>query len=152
MKEINNNIKESYCSFEVSKLLKEKEFDVECLHFYTKPKSKMYGIDEHGRAYPIKNTSKKLYTFGQHASSKDDNVYLAPTHALAIEWIRVNFGIWIEVPHINTYGVNRFHIIVWKYNEEDYHSIYTEDGGYIVFDSPQEATEAALKYVLEILI
>ena len=28
MKEINNNIQESYCSFEVSKLLKEKGFNI----------------------------------------------------------------------------------------------------------------------------
>ena len=148
MKEINNNIQESYCSFEVSKLLKEKEFDVECLHFYTKPKSKMYGIDEHGRAYPIKNTSKKLYTCGQHASSKDDNVYLAPTHALAIEWIRVNFEIFLWVEPYKNHAADTNDPIMFRYviQTKEYKRYSLE------YSTSQEATEAALKYVLEKLI
>lgn len=144
MKEIDNNIEESYCSFEVSKLLKEKEFDVECLHFYTKPKSKMYGIDEHGRAYPIKNTSKKLYTCGQHASSKDDNVYLAPTHSLAIEWLRVNFEVFISIMYLDSVGAYGFVTTTIVNNTEVKEQYY--------FSSPADAYEAALKYVLEELI
>ena len=51
---------EDLISFETAKLAKEKGFGAECLHFYTKPNSKMFGIDECGRSYPIKNTSFRL--------------------------------------------------------------------------------------------
>jgi hypothetical protein len=94
MKELINDIQEHYCSFEVSTLLKEKGFKVMCEMFYTKPRSKMFGIDEHGRYYPIINKSKCLYISGQ-ASALIKNIIYAPTHSMAIEWIRVNFGICI---------------------------------------------------------
>ena len=42
-------------SFELAKLLKKVGFDKESLKFYTKQNSKMFGIDEHGRNYPMKN-------------------------------------------------------------------------------------------------
>ena len=151
MKDIDNNIEESCCSFEVSKLLKEKEFDVECLHFYTKPKSKMYGIDEHGRAYPIKNISKKLYTCGQHASSKDDNVYLAPSHAIVIEWLRVNFDIWIKIGKSVELGdLKNFQFDIERDSKKTINSIVHLNMK--SFDNPQESTEAAIKYVLEELL
>lgn len=137
MKEINNNIKESYCSFEVSKLLKEKGFENEFCQCYT----------EDREFYISPNLLGERIT-----GKKRPATIPAPTHAVAIEWLRVNLGIWIEIRHINTYKINGFNLIIWKYGEGDYHSIYTKDGGYIVFESPQEATEAALKYVLEELI
>ena len=72
--------------FELAKLLKEKGFDGQCLNFYTKPNSKMFGIDEHYRNYPIKNTPKKLYTVGEHAVLNIENVYFAPTIAEIVMW------------------------------------------------------------------
>lgn len=143
MKELNNNIVESYCSFDVSKLLKEKGFDVKCLQFYTKPKSKMFGIDEEFRIYPIQNKSKKLYKCGEHIAGKSENVYLAPTHSLAIEWLRVNFGIWITITSISQESW-QCHITKKGDNLD---KLYFED-----FNSPQEAIEIGLKYILEELI
>lgn len=69
-------------SFDLAKLLKEKGYSTdECKSFYTKPNSKMFGIDEHYRNYPIKNTPKKLYTVGVHAVLNIKNIYFAPTRA-----------------------------------------------------------------------
>ena len=147
MKELNNNIKEDYCSFEVSKLFKEKGFDVTCLHFYTNPRSKMYGVDEECGAYIIKNTPKKLYTCGKHAAEKSKNVFFAPTHALAIEWIRVNFGIhlWVEIwRNYSKYSDNDYMYVSHIWVKE---KVKVKDG-----KSLQAATEDALKYVLEELI
>ena len=143
MKEINNNIREDYCSFEVSKLFKEKGFDVTCLHFYTNPRSKMYGVDENFRFFSIKNTPRKLYTCGQHATKNSKNVFFAPTHALAIEWLRINFGIWITITSISQ---ESWQCHITK-KGDSLGKLYFED-----FNSPQEATDAALKYVLEKLI
>ena len=72
-----NNIDETYCSFEVSKLLKEKGFNTGCRYFYHNEKR----IESIANKYPI--------------NSELNNQYSRPTHALAIEWIRINFGIWI---------------------------------------------------------
>lgn len=122
MKTLDNNIQESFCSSEVRKLLETKG----C-------------------------------TLGEHMDG-------LITHTLAIEWIRVNFGIWVNVYQAFQFNEGR----------EDYlksrgfipNITMTKDG---VFQSlpdsvideyyiepyhktPQEATEFALKYVLEDLI
>lgn len=74
-----NNINESHCSFELSKVLKEKGFNVGCKYFYHS-KDKIESI---ANKYPL--------------NSELNNQYSRPTHALAIEWLRVNFGIWVYV-------------------------------------------------------
>ena len=71
------------------------------------------------------------------------------THALAIEWLRINFGIFISIEQEfrGTFWA-QVHVksdrIIPKW---DVVGSITND-----FNSPQEATEAALKYVLEELI
>ncbi len=79
-------MKEQIIQFETAKLAKEKEFDIECLHFYTKPNSKMFGLDKRGRPYSIKNMPKELYTVGNHAALNAKSVYLAPTQSLLQKW------------------------------------------------------------------
>ena len=80
--------------------------------------------------------------------------YSRPTHALAIEWIRVNFGIWITA-----YA----HARKWVVTIEDISekSWIREDGSERMLprdigssnveekNSPQEAIEAALLYTLQ---
>ena len=102
MKALNNDIQESYCSFEVSKLLESKG----C-------------------------------TLGEH---RDGLI----THALAIEWLRVNFGIWICANIVDKDG---YFYSIDRSELDPLDSIYSDE-----FKTPQEATEAALKYVLEELI
>jgi hypothetical protein len=68
--------------------LKELGFDEPCFgKFYTKPKCKMFGIDEEGRAYPMKNTPKKLYTIGEDCVLNDSNVIVAPLYQQAFRWL-----------------------------------------------------------------
>lgn len=119
MKTLNNNIQESYCSFEVSKLLKEKGFSI---------RSEPYRYNPYGELTVLEGIN-------------------CPTHALAIEWIRVNFGVWVVVNFANGnkwyFDCNRIGFSGEKKR------IYSSDYDY---SSPQEATEVALKYVLEELI
>jgi hypothetical protein len=68
-------------SFELAKLLKEKGFSNRCSNFYTNPRCKMFGIDEHGRYYPIKNKAKNLWISGNAATLDSKHVYYAPTIA-----------------------------------------------------------------------
>jgi hypothetical protein len=48
----------------------------------------MFGIDEEGRSYPIKNTSKKLYKCGEHAALRIESIFEAPTQSLLQKWLR----------------------------------------------------------------
>ncbi len=121
---MSNNIQEDYCSFEVSKLLKEKGFAVFCGNSFN----------------PTTNEEQRGIC--------SDNIVVAalaqPTHSLAIKWIRENFGIYIWVeqtkldlfkPFIKPIKGNSQNTTHW-----DFHR------------TPQEATEAALLYTLQNLI
>ena len=78
-----------FIPYEQALELKELGFNESCFgRFYTKPKCKMFGIDEKGRTYPIKNTPKKLYTIGEHCVLNEDNVITAPTFSQAFRWFR----------------------------------------------------------------
>lgn len=123
MKKINNNIQESYCSFEVCKLLKEKGGIFEHCPVFL--------YDEFIAVDPYESMSEKDYTY-------------IPTHALAIQWLWVNFGVWIVV-YIDTseFESTKFYFIVEKEENLNF-------GKY--WDTPQQATEEALLYVLNNLI
>jgi hypothetical protein len=85
-------MEKEFVSYEIAIALKELGFDEPCLNrFYTKPQSKMFGVDEKSRHYPIKNTSKKLYTMGEHFVLNDSNVILAPTFSQAFRWFREEY-------------------------------------------------------------
>ena len=71
-------IQETYCSFEVAKLLKEKGFDSRCWAGYT--------------------------SYGQFFTSmiqdyNKDNLWgcIAPTHQIAMKWLREIYGIDIVI-------------------------------------------------------
>lgn len=104
-------MKDELITFETAKLAKEKGFDIEepCVAFYTNPRSKMFGIDEHLRYYNIKNTPRKLYYIGESVALNYHNVLFAPTQSLLQKWLREvhNIHVWC-IPHINSsmyYGV-----------------------------------------------
>ena len=130
--------------FELAKLLKEKGFNDQTLHFYTKPKSKMFGIDEHNRYYNIVNTPKKLYTCGEHSVADIKNVYSAPTIATVVMWLYEKHGIWIETP----FWDSKFRIKIINTIEEKLLRGIDFEG----YNSPTEAYEAAIKYCLTELI
>lgn len=105
---MNNEIQEAYCSFEVSKLLKEKGF----------------------------------------------NIY-QPTHAIAIEWLRINFGIWIDIgyePETGTDMLNEPYKIEWYSMVSKIGYLNLDIPTFHQYNTPQEATEVALLYVLNNLI
>ena len=122
-------IKEAYCSYEVSKLLKEKGFDEACHAMYNR----------NGYLIPI-NFPRVT------KSEKREFVLDAPTHQMAMAWLR-------EVHHI---------IFVFKpsYFSGDECTYWTYerwcgdnfDGEVLSFKTYEEAVEAALKYCLENLI
>lgn len=165
---MNNNIQEDYCSFEVSKLLKEKGFKQPTLcYFFEDGEFKenlirdTYGYrgDEYTVEYEqlLEDWNNNFLTkkhggrcFGCSKSSGYLETYSSPTHSLAIKWIRENFGIHIEAFRqrgINGLGYN-FMCVPTELGKNNSDKIVNEEG----YPSPEEATEAALLYTLKNLI
>lgn len=132
----------TYVTFEQAKLLKDKGFDEKVFSYFRKGTSIW-------NSFP---------NFEQEPDDWNSNNYIdccsRPEQWQVIEWLRIKHGIWIEVHHIKTFDVNRFHLIIWNYkNTEDYITIHCKNGvGYKVWNSPQEAYSAAFDYVLNNLI
>ena len=116
-------IKETYCSFEVSKLLKQKGFDSRCWAGYTS-----YG----------------LFFTSQILQYNKSTIWecIAPTHQMAMKWLREIYGIDIVI-EISDPSVNdrKYYCVIWDKNN-DSHILE-------LFDSYEDAVEAALKYCLE---
>lgn len=137
-----NDLHDVEVSPRVSMMLKEKGFEAETYSYY------LDSSDDPSIAPELRITNKwRNWNEGEDA-------YSAPTHFLALKWINKNFGIWIEVNHITTSGIRRFHVTIWDYKDtEDYQTIHCENGvGYKVWDTPEEALDAALEYSIEKLI
>lgn len=152
MKEINNDITEDYCSYEVSKLLKEKMFGLPCYKCY----------DLNGNNYNL----SELWSQGcESGMSLEDwcndynlphfNLVSKPTHELAIKWILDNFGIDIHAKRLYKRPIVDEPVsIVWIPRIDDINaggeayadSLATE------FNAPEDAIEAALLYTLQNLI
>jgi len=128
MKEINNNIQEPICFSEVSQLLKEKGFDVPTSQFYRNGElidPKRF-VDLH---------------INKNSDFAENTFITAPTHSIALEWIRVNFDINIESHVVGEKGYFSYTVYIngaKKLKER--------------FDTPQEAIDAALLYALTNLI
>lgn len=127
-----SKIKRAFVTFEQAKLLWEnKFFNADVLKWW---------ITFNGHTEP------SLINYRAH----NDAFIQAPEHWQVIEWLRITHNIWVEVHHIVTNGVNRFHLIIWRYTESDYRTIHCSNGvGYEVYDNPQEAYSAAIDYVLK---
>ena len=103
-------MEETLISFETAVLAKEKGLDLITIFFYTKPNSKMFGIDEKGRAHHIKNTAKKIYRCGEEVTLNIENVYRAPTQSLLQKWLRETYKINVEVTDYSGAGFFKFEI------------------------------------------
>lgn len=126
-------IKETYCSYELAKLLKEKGFNESCDNYYDQ------SSDE-----PQQLTLDEMYY-------SYDEFIKAPTHQMAMKWLREVHKVLIVIDayHANHWEgyIDSFEISIYSHastiivpNEIAYHTNY------------EEAVEAALKYSLENLI
>ena len=118
---------EAYCSYEVSKLLKEKGFNQETYMVYDENKILDY----------------QVYVCTKNNSS----YYCAPTHQMACAWLRDNHKLHItgDCIDVTEHGYIYTSKIV---NMKTFKEIKIED----YFYSYEEAMEAAIKYCLENLI
>lgn len=144
---INNNIQEAYCSFEVSKLLKEKGFGVPCREGWVNYLSSFTG--EVGM--PDDESNLVMDGLGNR------HLIERPTHSVAIEWIRVNFGIQISADG-DCYGnewYSKLSVVsedLWN-NLDMRHEVLSATKKFNnIHKTLDEATEAALLYTLQNLV
>ena len=124
-------IQEAYVSFETAKLLKEKGFDENTLMVYMS-----YGdLCKCNRYDSIRNSNYNDIT-------KNYFECTAPTHQMAMKWLReiyrIDIVIKISDPSVND---RKYYCVIWDKNN-DSHILE-------LFDSYEDAVEAALKYCLE---
>ena len=124
--------KERYCSYEVSKLLEEKGFDEECYTFYEYDSKEFYREE-----IPCCN------------SCSDD--YAAPTHQMAIDWLRQKHGILISIiPQEVAIGVSILCYGIYRIIDNSYHPVH--NGQAATSNDYKDVIEEALKYCLTELI
>jgi len=125
-------ITEDYVSFEIAKLLKEKEFDEACHAYYHEDDGKLI---ESYSAYAIKNMSNPCF-FGNGA----------PTLQMVMKWLREkSIFITLNIISFNLNDSPVWSFDIWHNNNHEYRS-----SDY--FDSYEQACDAAIKYCLENLI
>lgn len=115
-------------SFELAKMLKEKGFDIKCLICYLEDGSKQLSSGDEG-------------DFEKYNHNLWDN-YSAPTIAEVVMWLYEKHGIWIEVIETDLFDKFFFQI-----KRKDNTRLKNGD-----YNSPTEAYESAIKYVLTNLI
>ena len=131
-------LKETYCSYEVSKLLKEKGFNEKCRGCYHSE------FDDNGN--PIVMFEEWMAQPYNNDFADEGFLCSAPTHQMAMAWLREVHKLHITILWDcgACIGKNSFWYRIDRIDNY-------EDKGYnkIGFDSYEEAVEAALKYCLE---
>lgn len=123
--------KEQYVSFEVAKLLKQKEFDWEVRSLYGKYE------DDIG----FSSWSNNYNTY--------DDLYSAPTQQMACDWVEKTYGFFIEISRSRDRKGNYHYFYMILDNACRYASEATKDNDY---PSKSDAVEAAIEYILTKLI
>ena len=128
-------ITEDYCSYEVSKLLKEKGFYQDC---YSYP------------VYWMNGKNPVLSFEGNDDFPYEQNEACAPSQSVAMKWLREvhNIYIMIDKDFATTNGWHYFITTkdMWENNVDK--SVQQESNNYTY----EEACEASIKYCLENLI
>ena len=126
-------MKDDYVSFEVAKLLKEKGFNEYCLKNYWSSDKELHDW-------------KWELSYNRNSDgNRNTKDCAAPTHQMAMKWLREEYGIFIEISALKRY---RWVYTIYKLFEEKITEVWN-DGTYVSYE---DAVEAALKYSLENLI
>lgn len=127
-------ILEDYCSYEVSKLLKEKGFDEEVLAVY------IYD---------------KLFVKGENEIVNTANVPIipAPTHQMVMKWLREEKHYYIQIMLDSwALGGHTGYYVVIQRIDNDFEIMLQDALDEVFYNSYEDAVEATLKYCLENLL
>lgn len=129
-------IAEDYVSYEVAKLLKESGFDWMCNGYYNK---------DDDDSEPYFGDGEGADNWNNQAPSVRDLWFSAPTHQMAMKWLRKNNIIVTPQPEYfscdkcETWGID-----IWA--DDNYEKLSGD------FPTYEQAVDAALKYCLTELI
>lgn len=125
---------EAYVSFEVARLLKEKGFE------QNNPDVEMY-YRLSGDMSAV--TGDEMYNI--------DSMYAAPTHQMAIRWLREKYKIYISIQP--DFPSDKDYEMCWCWSVSTLHEKCISIKGYQCYIKTYEkAVDAALKYTLENLV
>ena len=129
-------MKEAYCSYEISKLLKEKGFDEECFGAYTET-----------------NHNITMFTGLIKNSEYGNAMYTAPTHQMAMAWLRErNIGITPEI-HITQDPKDYFWSATIFYLDKPWDIIqFVSAPSKSLSEGYDDVIEQSIKYALENLL
>lgn len=133
-------IAEDYVSFNTSKLLKEKGFDIPLNYFYNSDGRKGYATS---------------YNWNQTAGDFQD--YSCPTLQMAMKWLREVHNITVipnvRIPHPICGTIESYWVGIWYVPKNNGGAFcYTSPTPYEGYPSFEEACEAGIRYCLENLI
>lgn len=127
-------------SFELAKLLKEKEIILNSINCYAEERltNKSTGGDLYTGIYRLCTKSKfhKRY-------------YFAPTIAEVVMWLYEKHGIWVIVKPYNDEELSQ---TLWESEMIEIANNYNDCYDYTFYHSPTEAYSAAIEYTLKNLI
>lgn len=155
-------ITEDYVSFEIAKLLKEKDFKEWCFKCYgiaVRHNGQDISFDEEcelkdkGRENEIEYIEgDTLYDYGCNNRDKDAKVWAAPTLWVTMKWLRKIYNLHIIVVPISFEdGIFWEYKIVQLCSNNDCLELHRSSAN-VGFDTCEEVCEAAIKYTLENLI
>lgn len=125
-------INEDYCSYGVAKLLNEKGFDEKVLAVYIYDNLFVKGENE------IVNVA-------------DVPIILAPTHQMAMKWLRGKYNIYISIQP--DFPSSKDYKLCWCWSANIlYENCISLKGHQCYIETYEEAAETAIKYCLEHLI
>lgn len=133
-------------NFELAKLLKEKGFDKPTFYYYENEKLTEPYL-ENGSSTDV-DFRVDLSDLKEHFNKWSKRVS-APTIAEVVMWLYEKYGIWISVQPTSVVGVFQFRTY---HNNNGVMSQHWNDSMSKNFNSPTEAYEAAIDYVLQKLI
>jgi len=130
-------------SFELAKLLKEKEFDENCSDYYTQTgnlNSDGWGdiIYEQGFGFPDRMLRFNCSDFNKN---QKETCFLCPTIAEVVMWVYEKHEIWIGVE-----ASDDFTMFCFRVRKKEVSRLSFD------YNSPTEAYEAGIEYTLNNLI
>ena len=131
-------ITEDYVSFELAKLLKDNEFDEECLMYYVEGQNFIRDLSEEDYPNRLKNSKSK------------EIVITVPTLQMTLQWLRKKYNLMcVCLPYATTEGIFYAYKIFYLDHKQLGYFTKKEKSG---FDDPKSAYEDAIRYCLENLI
>lgn len=150
-----------YVSFEISKLLKEKDFNEPCDDYYTSKgmlNSNGYGDIIFDQGFNSGGAERMLkFDYSDFDKKQKEDYFLCPTILNVVDWLNEKFGIWIY----NTCDVDgNFYPHIYFSTESNWQNLELRskmnEGNRVIarndYKSPQEAYLGTIKHVLKHMI